>query len=160
METEKHTILITVANRVGVMARVAGLLSSRGFNIESIVGAPTEDPDIYKITLTLFGTEEKIEQLAKQLNKLIDTIKVVEVSHGKSYIIREYLLLKVSAKKSRTEIFELIRVFNAKVVDVTKTHLTIDLAGPPIKIQRLIDLLMPYGIKEYVRTGGIALGEN
>jgi acetolactate synthase-1/3 small subunit len=160
METEKHTILITVANRVGVLARIAGLLSSRGFNIESIVGAPTENPDVYKITLTLFGSEDKIEQLAKQLNKLIDTIKVVDVSHGKSYIIREFLLLKVGAKKGRTEIFDLIRVFNAKVVDVTKNHITIDLSGPPIKIQRAIDLLKPFGIKEYVRTGAIALGED
>jgi acetolactate synthase-1/3 small subunit len=157
---EKHTILITVANRIGVLARIAGLLSSRGYNIESIVGAPTENTDIYKIHIAVFGTKEKMEQITKQLNKLIDIIKVVDISHRKSYIVREFILLKVNAKKNRTEIFDLIRVFNAKVVDVSRNYITIDLSGPPLKIKRLIDLLKPYGIKEFVRSGSIAVSEN
>ena len=157
---EKHTIIITVANRVGVLARIAGLLSSRGFNIDSIIGAPTENPDIYKIHLVVGGTEQRIEQVTKQLNKLIDTIKIVDISHENNYIVREFILIKVNAQKNRSEIFELINVFKAKVVDMTQTHITIDISGPTLKIERFIDLLRPYGIKEFVRSGKIAVGEN
>ena len=157
---EKHTIIITVANRVGVLARIAGLLSSRGFNIDSIIGAPTENPDIYKIHLVVGGTEQRIEQVTKQLNKLIDTIKIVDISHEKNYIVREFILIKVKAQKNRSEIFELINVFKAKVVDMTQTHITIDISGPTLKIERFIDLLRPYGIKEFVRSGKIAVSEN
>ncbi|MEE8480702.1 MAG: acetolactate synthase small subunit [Desulfobacterales bacterium] len=157
---EKHTIIITVANRVGVLARIAGLLSSRGFNIDSIIGAPTENPDIYKIHLVVGGTEQRIEQVTKQLNKLIDTIKIVDISHKKNYIVREFILIKVMAQKNRSEIFELINVFKAKVVDMTRTHITIDISGPTLKIERFIDLLRPYGIREFVRSGKIAVSEN
>ena len=157
---EKHTIIITVANRIGVLARIAGLLSSRGFNIDSIIGAPTENPDIYKIHLVVGGTEQRIEQVTKQLNKLIDTIKIVDISHKKNYIVREFILIKVKAQKNRSEIFELINVFKAKVVDMTRTHITIDISGPTLKIERFIDLLRPYGIKEFVRSGKIAVSED
>ncbi len=157
---EKHTIIITVANRVGVLARIAGLLSSRGFNIDSIIGAPTENPDIYKIHLVVGGTEQRIEQVTKQLNKLIDTIKIVDISHEKNYIVREFILIKVKALKNRSEILELINVFKAKVVDMTQTHITIDISGPTLKIERFIDLLRPYGIKEFVKSGKIAVSEN
>lgn len=157
---ENHTIIVTVANRVGVLARIAGLLSSRGYNIDGIIGAPTENPDIYKIHLVVRGTEAKIEQVTKQLNKLIDTIKVVDISHKKNYIVREYILLKVNALKNRSEIFELINIFNATVVDITRAQITIDLSGPRLKIERFLDLLKPYGIKELVRSGNIAVSEN
>lgn len=157
---EKHTIIITVANCVGVLARIAGLLSSRGYNIESIIGAPTENADIYKIHLVVCGTEEKVGQVIKQLNKLVDTIKVVDISHNKNYIVREFILMKVNGLKNRSEIFELIDVFKAKVVDVTRTQITIDLSGPTLKIERFIDLLRPYGIKEFVRSGNIAVSES
>ena len=157
---EKHTIIITVVNRVGVLARIAGLLSSRGFNIESIIAAPTENPDIFKIHLVIGGTEQRIEQVTKQLNKLIDTIKIVDISHEKNYIVREFILIKVKAQKNRSEIFELINVFRARVVDMTRTHITIDISGPTLKIERFIDLLRPYGIKEFVRSGKIAVSEN
>jgi len=156
---DEHTIIITVANSVGVLARVSGLLSSRGYNIESIIGAPTENPDIYKIHLVIPGTAEQIEQVTKQLNKLIDTVKVVDISHARNYIVREYLLIKVKAEK-RSEIFELMGVFKAKAVDITRSHVTIDLSGPPLKIARFIELLRPYGIKEYVRTGNVAISES
>ena len=156
---EAHTIIVTVANRVGVIARISGLLSSRGYNIESIIGAPTENPDIYKIHLVVLGTAEQIEQVTKQLNKLIDTIKVIDISHNKNYIVREYLLIKVKAEK-RSEIIELMGVFKAKAVDVTRQHITIDVSGPPIKISRFIDLMRTYGIKEYVRTGNVAISES
>jgi acetolactate synthase-1/3 small subunit len=154
---ERHTIIITVNNRVGVLARIAGLLSSRGYNIDSIIGAPTENPDIYKIHLVVFGTEEKIEQVTKQLNKLVDTIKVVDISHRKNYLVREFILIKVKASNNRSEIFELVDVFNAKNVDVTRTYITIDLSGPPLKIERFIELLTPYGILELVRSGCVAV---
>ena len=157
---EKHTIIITVVNKVGVLARIAGLLSSRGYNIESIIGAPTEDPNIYKIHLVICGTTEKIEQVIKQLNKLIDTIKVVDISHKKNYIIREFLMIKVNAIKNRSEIFELIDVFKAKVVDLTGTQITIEFSGPPFKIGRFIDVLKPYGIREFVRSGSVAVSQN
>lgn len=159
-EMEKHTIIITVANRIGVLARIAGLLSSRGFNIDSIIGAPTENPDIYKIHLVVGGTEQRIEQVTKQLNKLIDTVKIVDISHKKNYIVREFILIKVKVQKNRSEIFELINVFKAKVVDMTRTHITIDISGPTLKIERFIDLLRPYGIKEFVRSGKIAVSED
>ena len=154
---ERHTIIITVNNRVGVLARIAGLLSSRGYNIDSIIGAPTENPDIYKLHLDVFGTEEKIEQVTKQLNKLVDTIKVVDISHKKNYLVREFILIKVRASNNRSEIFELVDVFNAKNVDVTPTYVTIDLSGPPLKIERFIELLTPYGILELVRSGCVAV---
>ena len=157
---EKHTIIIMVANRIGVLARIAGLLSSRGYNIESIIGAPTENPDVYKIHLVIKATDKKIEQITKQLNKLIDTIKVIDISHEKNYIIREFLLIKVKAMKNRSEIFELINVFKAKVIDMTRNYITIDLSGPTLKIERFIDLLRPFGIKEFVRTGTIAVSKN
>jgi len=157
---EKHTIIITVANRIGVLARIAGLLSSRGYNIESIIGAPTENPDTYKIHMVVCGTNERIEQVTKQLNKLIDTIKIVDISHKKNYIVREFILIKVNALKSRSEIFELIDVFRAKVVDVTRSHIIIDLSGPVLKIERFIDLLRPYGIKEFVRSGTVGVSQN
>jgi len=157
---KEHTIIITVANRVGVLARIAGHLSSRGYNIESIIGAPTENPDIYKIHLVVSGTEERVEQVTKQLNKLVDIIKVVDISHRKNYIVREFILIKVKALKNRSEIFELIGVFKAKVVDVTRTQITIELSGPPQKIERFIELLRPYGIREFVRSGTVAVSEN
>jgi acetolactate synthase-1/3 small subunit len=154
---ERHTIIITVNNKVGVLARIAGLLSSRGYNIDSIIGAPTENPDIYKIHLVVFGTDEKIEQVTKQLNKLVDTIKVVDISHKRNYLVREFILIKVRTSNNRSEIFELVDVFNAKNVDVTPTYITIDLSGPPLKIERFIELLTPYGILELVRSGCVAV---
>ncbi len=155
----KHTIIITVANRVGVLARITGLLSARGHNIESVIAAPTENPNIYKIHMVIWGTEEKVEQITKQLNKLIDTIKVVDISRKKNYLVREFILIKVNASKNRADIFELINVFEARVVDVTRSHITVDLSGPTLKIERFIGLLKPYGIKEFVRSGDIAVSE-
>lgn len=157
---DKHTIIITVVNRIGVLARISGILSSRGYNIESIIGAPTEKPDIYKIHLVVCGTKKRIEQAIKQLNKLIDIIQLVDISHRKNYIVREYMLIKVNTQNKRSEIFKLIDVFKAKVVDVTINDITIDLSGPVRKIERFIELLKPFGIKEYVRSGTIALSEN
>jgi acetolactate synthase-1/3 small subunit len=157
---EKHTIVLTVDNRVGVLARIAGMLSSRGYNIESIIGAPTERPDIYKVHLVVCGTDERIEQVTKQLNKLVDTIKLVDISHRKNFIVREYILIKVKADKNHSKIFELIEVFKANVVDVSKKHITIDLSGPEKKIERFIEMVKPFGIKEFVRSGTVAVSDS
>ena len=155
--TKKHTLLITVANRVGVMARITGLLSSRGYNIESIIGCPTENPDIYQIHLVTHGSREQIEQITKQIQKLIDTIKVVNISHKKGYLIYEFALIKVQTRKSRSEILEQVHDFGAKIVDITQANVTIDLSGPPQKIDRFLDQMKPFGIKEYIRSGHIAI---
>jgi acetolactate synthase I/III small subunit len=154
---EERTLMITVANRVAVLARITGLLSSRGYNIESIIAWPTEDPDVYQIHLVTRGTDEQIEQISKQILKLIDTIKVVDISHDKDSIIYEFALIKIRANKSRSEILDLVSVFGAKVVDVTRTYISIDLSGPTQRIDRFLDLMKPFGIKEYIRSGHIAV---
>jgi acetolactate synthase-1/3 small subunit len=156
----KHTIIITVTNRVGILARITGLLAQRGYNIESAIGAPTEDPDIYKIILVLLETEEHIEQITKQLNKLIDTIKVTDIAHKDNYIVREYIILKISVNnRTRSDILDLVRVFEAKPIDLAVDHLIVELTGHVRKIDRFIELLKPFGIKEYVRSGEFAMTE-
>jgi len=157
---EKHTIIVTVLNSVGVLARVTGLLSQRGYNIDSAIGAPTENPDVYKISLVVSESEEHIEQITKQLNKLVDTIKVTDISHKDNYIIREYIILKVLVNnRNRTDVFELLNVFRAKPLDVAQSHIIMELTGGPRKVERFIELLSPYGIKEYVRSGEFAMAE-
>jgi len=157
---EKHTLIITVTNRVGILARISSLLAQRGYNIESAIGAPTENPDIYKIILVVKESARHIEQITKQLNKLIDTIKVTDISHKDNYIVREYIILKVSVTiKNRSEIFKLMDVFKAKPLDLTADHIIVELAGHARKIDRFIDLLKPYGVKEYVRSGEFAMAE-
>ena len=156
--TEKHTLIITVANRVGVLARISGLLSSRGYNIESIIGCRTENPDVYRIQLVVGGTQEQIEQISKQIQKLIDTIKVVTISHKKEDTIYEFVLAKVPTRGGRGEILDLVNVFGAEVVDISATFMTIDVSGPTRKIDRFLELMKPYGVREYLRSGEITIG--
>ncbi len=157
----KHTIVATVTNRVGILARVTGLLAQRGYNIESAIAAPTENPDIYKIILVVIGTQEQIEQVTKQLNKLIDTIKVVDISHDKNYIVREYIILKVNInRKNRSEVLELMNVFSARPLDVDNNTITLEFSARSSKIERLIELLKPFGINEYVRSGEFAMSDD
>ncbi|MFH0920848.1 MAG: acetolactate synthase small subunit [Fibrobacterota bacterium] len=156
---EQHTIILTVLNRVGVIARITGLFSARSYNIESIIAAPTENADIYKVYIVVKGTEERVEQVTKQLNKLIDIIKVSDISHKNNYIIREFILVKVSCQKGRSDLFQLAATFRAKIVDVATETMTIDLSGPSRKIDRFVELLKPYGIKELVRTGKVAVSD-
>lgn len=157
---EKHTIVITALNKVGVIARISGILSSRGYNIESIIGAPTENPDIYKIHVVLCGSSERVEQVTKQLNKLVDITKIVNISLRKNYIVREYVMIKVRMPKNQSDIFTLIAVFKANILDISPNDVTSELSGTVRKIDRFIELLKPFGIKEYVRSGAIALSEN
>ena len=154
----KHTLSILVENRFGVLARVAGLFSARGYNIDSLAVSETQDSSISRMTVVVNAEDEKIlEQIKKQLNKLIDVIKVTDLSE-ENHVEREMLLLKVNAEPAnRAEILRLGDIFRAKVVDVTPTTYTLEVTGEQSKIEGIIDLLRPFGIQEIVRTGKVAI---
>lgn len=155
---QKHTISLLVDNEPGVLARVAGLFSGRGFNIESLCVAETLDPSISRITLVTRGDDAIAEQIKKQLNKLINIVKVYDLT-GTEYVEREMALVKVNAQAdSRAEILRIVDIFRCKVVDVSPTHYTIETTGPAEKLAAILSLLKPMGIKEIARTGAIALG--
>ena len=152
-----HIISALVANRPGVLAQVAGLFSSRAYNIKSLTVGETESPTVSRMTISVQGDDATLEQIRKQLGKLIDTIKVQDYS-GTDVVERDLMLIKVSVQPAkRGEIFEIAEVFRGKVVDIGARHLTLEVSGPEKKIEAFIDLLKPYGIKELVRTGRIAL---
>lgn len=154
----KHTIAILVENHFGVLARVAGLFSARGFNIDSLAVGETQDPTISRITVVVEGDMKVLDQIIKQLNKLVDVIKVKDVS-SEDHISRELVLIKVHCTtKYRSEIMQIIATFRAKVVDVSLGHATVEVTGSEGKVDALIELLRPYGLVEVVRTGLIALG--
>jgi acetolactate synthase-1/3 small subunit len=154
----KHTISVLVENEFGVLSRVAGLFSGRGFNIESLTVAPTVDPSISRMTIVTTGDDQILEQITKQLNKLIDTIKVIDFT-GSDFVERELVLIKVTAEEAtRAEVLRIVDIFRGKVVDVTPRSYTVELTGAPAKIDALIELLRPMGIKELVRSGPIVLG--
>ncbi len=154
---QKHTISLLVDNEPGVLSRVAGLFSGRGFNIESLCVAETLDPLVSRITLVTRGDDAIAEQINKQLNKLINIIKVHDLT-GTEYVEREMALIKVQAKAdSRAEILRIIDIFRCKVVDVSPTHYTIEVTGTDEKLAAILSLLKPMGIKEIARTGAIAL---
>lgn len=155
----RHTISVLVDNKPGVLARVAGLFSGRGFNIESLSVNETLDPTMSQMTIVTRGDDRILEQINKQLNKLIDVIKVVDYeSRGADFIERELALIKVSVDEHRrSEVLSIIEIFRGKVVDVSRTHYTIELTGDENKIDAIIDLLRPIGIKELVRSGKAAM---
>jgi len=154
---EKHTIAVLVENKFGVLSRVAGLFSARGYNIESLSVGETLDPSVSRMTLVVRGDTFVIEQVIKQLHKLIDVIKVTDLSE-ENHVEREMLLLKVNAEPAnRAEILRLGDIFRAKVVDVTPTTYTLELTGEESKIEGIIELLRPFGIQEIVRTGKVAI---
>jgi len=158
----KHTISVIVENKPGVLSRVSGLFARRGFNIESLAVGITEDPDISRITIVAEGDERDLEQIIKQLYKLIDTLKVFDLPYEKS-VERELALIKVSAnEKTRVEITQIVDVFKAKIVDVTEGALIIEISDETDKVNSMETMLRKYGIKEMARTGKIALlrGEN
>jgi len=153
----RHIIACLVENRAGVLAHVAGLFSSRGFNIESLSVSPTENEAVSRMTLVTSGDDAVLEQIRKQLRKLIPVLKVNDFS-GQKYVERDLMLIKVAAPAAkRTELMGLIDVFRAKVVDVTQNDMVIEVSGPNAKIEALMDLLSPYGIKEVARTGCVAM---
>ncbi|MCF6179368.1 MAG: acetolactate synthase small subunit [Geopsychrobacter sp.] len=154
----KHTISVLVENEFGVLARVSGLFSGRGFNIESLSVAPTNEPDTSRMTIVTRGDDRILEQISKQLNKLISTIKVVDFT-DEEYVARELALIKVTAESdSRAEVLRVVDIFRAKVVDVTPRSYTVEMTGAPAKIDAVIELLTPMGIKEVVRSGPVVIG--
>ena len=157
MSVTRHVISVLVENQFGVLARVAGLFSGRGFNIDSLTVAETEDPGISRMTIVSTGDDAIIEQITKHLNRLIDTIKVTDLTM-ENHIERELCLIKVSADPARrSEIIQIADVFRARIVDVGATSLIIEATGTDDKLSAIIDLLRPYGIQELVRTGKAAI---
>lgn len=153
----KHTFSVLLQNKPGVLSRVTGLFSGRGFNIESLCVAETMDPNVSCLTVVSRGEEAIIEQINKQLNKLIDVIKVTEIN-DKEFVEREMVLIKVKAEAStRAEVLRIVDIFRGKVVDVSAKSYAIELTGSASKIQAVLDILRPIGIKEIVRTGTIAM---
>ncbi|NTV89503.1 MAG: acetolactate synthase small subunit [Clostridiales bacterium] len=153
----KHTLSVLVENHAGVLSRVSGLFSRRGFNIDSLAVGVTENPDISRITIVVDGDDYIIEQVGKQLNKLIDVIKIKQLEKNDS-VSRELALIKVSADTTtRSEIIQIVEIFRAKIIDVSKTTVTIEISGGTDKVAALEDMLQQFGIKEIVRTGTIAI---
>ncbi len=155
----RHIISVMVDNKPGVLARVSGLFSGRGFNIESLSVNETLDPTMSQMTIVTRGDDRIIEQIDKQLNKLVDVIKVIDFhSNDSNYIDRELILIKVSVDdKKRSEILSIIDIFRAKVVDVSHNCYTIEITGDEKKISAAINLFRPLGIKEIVRSGKAAM---
>lgn len=152
----KHILGVLVNNHAGVLSKVSGLFARRGYNIDSLAVGTTRDPDVSRITIMTTGDEDTLEQILKQLNKLIDVVKVTDVSSES--VKRELVLVKVKAPAaSRGEIIEVANIFRANIVDVSVDMMTIEATGPEDKINALIKMLSPYGILELVRTGTIAI---
>jgi acetolactate synthase-1/3 small subunit len=153
----RHTISVVVENKAGVLSRVANLFARRGFNIESLAVGVTEDPIISRMTIVVEGDEQVLEQIIKQLYKLIDTLKVYDLPTDRS-VSRELVLIKVNAaEKDRQEITQIVDIFRGKIVDVADTSLTVEITGDEGKIQGAEKLLAKFGIRELVRTGKISL---
>ena len=152
-----HIVSVLVENHFGVLARISGLFSARGFNIDSLAVGETEDPTVSRMTIAVHGDERVLEQIMKQLDKLVDVIKVMDLSQEER-IERELILVKVSASvASRADIMQIVTTFRAKIVDISPSSLTVEVTGSKGKVDAMIELLRPCGIREVVRTGTIAL---
>ncbi len=153
----KHTLSVLLQNKPGALSRVTGLFSGRGFNIESLCVAETLDPKVSCMTLVTHGDDGIIEQITKQLHKLIDVIKVTDVSEGE-FVEREMVLIRVKAENTtRAEVLRVIDIFRGKVVDVSPASYSVEITGSESKVNAVIDILRPIGIKEIIRTGTIAM---
>jgi acetolactate synthase-1/3 small subunit len=154
----KHTLSVLVENKPGVLARIAALFSRRGFNIDSLAVGPTEHPSVSRMTVVVDVEDQPLEQVTKQLNKLVNVLKIVELDAGQS-VQRELLLLKVKADlESRSHVLETVQLFRAKVVDVAPDAVTIEATGSPDKLDALLRVLEPFGIRELVQSGVVAVG--
>jgi len=153
-----HTLSVLVENKPGVLVRIAGLFSRRGFNIDSLAVGPTEHEEISRITIVANCDEHPLEQVTKQLNKLINVLKIVELEPGTT-VQRELILIKVRADaESRSRVLETVNLFRAKVVDVALDVITVEATGNHDKLDALIKVLEPFGIKELVQSGMVAIG--
>ncbi len=153
----KHVISVLVENKVGVLSRITGLFSGRGFNIESLAVGETENMAISRMTIVVSGDDSILEQVRKQLGKVIDTIKVTDFT-GIDHVERDLMLIKVSALPGkRNEIIELVDVFRGKIIDVGQKDMIVERSGPEERLEAVLNLIRPYGIKEVARTGRIAM---
>ncbi len=153
----RHTISILVENKTGVFTRIGGLFSARGFNLDGISVGPTDDPLTSRLTIVTHGNDKIIEQVNKQLNKLIEVIKVVDLTF-EDHVERELMLVKVNCnQETRSEIMQIVDIFRANIIDISQKTMTIEVTGGVDKIQALIGLLKQFGIREIARTGTIAL---
>jgi acetolactate synthase-1/3 small subunit len=158
MAVTRHTLSVLVENKPGVLARVAALFSRRGFNIESLAVGPTENPTVSRMTIAVAVEDLPLEQVTKQLNKLINVLKIVELEPASS-VQRELLLVKVKADlTNRSHVLETVQLFRAKVVDVASDAVTIEATGTTEKLAALIRVLEPFGIRELVQSGMVAVG--
>lgn len=153
----RHTISVLVENKFGVLTRIAGLFSGRGYNIDTLNVAPTHDPKTSRMTIVTRGDDATLDQIVKQLNKLVDVLEVRDFREGE-YVDRELILLKVAVdSKTRAEIMQICDIFRAKIVDVQPKTLTIEITGDESKIEKFITLMKTFGVLELTRTGRIAL---
>jgi acetolactate synthase-1/3 small subunit len=154
----RHVLSALVQNIPGVLAHISGMLASRGYNIDSLAVGETEEPHLSRMTFVVVGDDRVLEQVRKQLEKIVTVVKVVDIS-SQDFVERDLMLLKVSAPAGgkRSEIRELTEIFRGRIVDVSRGEVMIEISGQERKIQAFIDLMRPYGIKELVRTGRIAM---
>ena len=153
----RHTISVLVENKFGALTRIAGLFSGRGYNIDTLNVAPTQDPSASRMTIVTRGDDATLEQIVKQLNKLVDVLKVIDFRDGE-YVDRELALVKVTVdSKSRAEVMQITDIFRAKIVDVQPETVTIEITGSEDKVEKFIDLMRTFGIVDLTRTGKVAM---
>jgi len=153
----RHTISVLVENKFGALTRIAGLFSGRGYNIYTLNVGPTQDPNTSRMTIVTRGDDATLEQIVKQLNKLVDVLQVMDFREGE-YVDRELVLVKVAVdSKTRAEVMQITDIFRAKIVDVQPKSLTIEITGNESKVEKFIDLMKTFGVLELSRTGKAAL---
>ena len=154
----RHVLSAVVQNVPGVLAHISGMLASRGYNIDSLAVGETEDPQLSRMTFVVVGDDSILEQVRKQLEKIVTVVKVFDIS-SQDFVERDLMLIKVKAASgaSRSEVKELVEVFRGRIVDVCPEDLMIEISGPERKVEAFIELMRPFGIKELVRTGRIAM---
>ncbi len=154
----RHVLSATVQNVPGVLSHISGMLASRGYNIDSLAVGETEDPNLSRMTFVVVGDDRVLEQVRKQLEKIVTVVKVVDIS-SQVFVERDLMLIKVKATPGgkRTEIRELTEVFRGRIVDISVDEVTVEISGQERKVEAFIDLMRPYGIRELVRTGRIAM---
>lgn len=156
----KHTISVLVENHFGVLARVSGLFSARGYNIDSLCVGETEDPVVSRMTVVVQGDDRVLQQIVNQLNKLVDVIEVIDLTKD-VFIDRELVMIKIGAGNSqRTEVIEVAAIFRAKVVDLGASAMIVEVTGSEGKVNAFIDMMRPFGIQELVRTGKVAIARS
>ena len=156
----KHTISVLVENHFGVLARVSSMFSARGYNIDSLCVGETEDPAVSRMTMVVRGDDRVLEQIEKQLHKLVEVIEVLDLTR-EDYVERELAMVRAGASNTaRSEILEIVDIFRAKVIDLAKDAIIVQVTGPEGKVNAFIDMMRPFGIQELVRTGRIAIARS